>query len=210
MLYTVLQGDCLSSIAKKHGFADWRVIYDHPNNSEFKKKRPDPNLIYPGDVLFIPDKEPKELPASTGKSTAFKVKVSVTRLRLKVLDAEDDGRIGLAYKLRVGGAEFEGETGDGGLIEHDIPADAATGEIEIESLGVKKQLLIGHLDPIEYVSGYQARLKNLGYDCGPVDGVLGPRTKAAVRAFQRDNPPLVVDGDCGPKTRGMLADVYGC
>ena len=73
MLYTVLQGDCLSSIAKKHGFADWRVIYDHPNNSEFKKKRPDPNLIYPGDVIVLTIGEPMGKPGGTNTMKIVRV-----------------------------------------------------------------------------------------------------------------------------------------
>src|SRR5262249_23211668 len=31
-----------------------RHIYDHPDNAAFRLKRPDPNRIYPGDVLMIP------------------------------------------------------------------------------------------------------------------------------------------------------------
>jgi N-acetylmuramoyl-L-alanine amidase len=58
------------------------------------------------------------------------------------------------------------------------------------------------------VSGCQARLRNLGYDPGPIDGIAGPRTEAAVRAFQRDYS-LTVDGICGPQTRGKLKEVYG-
>ena len=33
----------------------------------------------------------------------------------------------------------------------------------------------------------QQRLADLGYDPGPVDGVVGARTRAAIRAFQKDN-----------------------
>ncbi len=35
------------------------------------------------------------------------------------------------------------------------------------------------------VAFYQTRLADLGYDPGPIDGNLGGRTKAAIRAFQR-------------------------
>ena len=53
--YTVVSGDTLTKIAKQHGFDDWRVIYNHPSNAAFKAKRPDPDKIFPGDVIVIPD-----------------------------------------------------------------------------------------------------------------------------------------------------------
>lgn len=49
----------------------------------------------------------------------------------------------------------------------------------------------------------QAALIELGYDPGPVDGIWGPRTRAAVKAFQRD-AGLVADGVVGPKTRAAM------
>jgi hypothetical protein len=56
--YTVKRGDTLTRIANRHGFRNWRAIYDHPDNAGFKRLRPNPNLIYPGDVIQIPDSGP--------------------------------------------------------------------------------------------------------------------------------------------------------
>lgn len=53
------------------------------------------------------------------------------------------------------------------------------------------------------VHGLQARLKALGFDPGPIDGVRGPRTISATKAFQASRG-LVADGIVGPKTRGAL------
>lgn len=39
----------------------------------------------------------------------------------------------------------------------------------------------------------QAGLAKLGYDPGPADGIWGPKTETAIRAYQRDNS-LLVDG----------------
>lgn len=43
----------------------------------------------------------------------------------------------------------------------------------------------------QLVADTQYSLTNLGYDPGPVDGLMGPGTRAAVRAYQRDAGLLV-------------------
>jgi LysM domain len=53
--HTVRTGETLATIARKYGHSDWKTIYDHPANAEFQRKRPNPNIILPGDVIFIPD-----------------------------------------------------------------------------------------------------------------------------------------------------------
>ena len=49
----------------------------------------------------------------------------------------------------------------------------------------------------------QQKLKNLGYYTGAIDGIIGTKSKSAIRRFQRDYG-LVVDGIIGPKTLGAL------
>ncbi|MBP6216492.1 MAG: peptidoglycan-binding protein [Luteimonas sp.] len=49
----------------------------------------------------------------------------------------------------------------------------------------------------------QAGLRKGGFDPGAVDGVFGPRTEAAVRAFQSERG-LAVDGIVGPRTWAAL------
>ena len=210
MQYIVQPGDCLSSIAQKHGFGNWRIIYNDPNNADFRLTRPNPNLIYADDILFIPDKKPKEIEIPTASSSVFIVNLVRTHLRLRIVNLNDEPRGGLAYKLRVGSLQKEGTTSADGMIDEEIPADVTSGALEIASIGVSKSLQIGHLDPIDTISGIQGRLKNLGYDCGPIDGIKGRKTTAAIRAFQRDNSPLEVDGICGPKTKAILTDRHGC
>lgn len=49
----------------------------------------------------------------------------------------------------------------------------------------------------------QIALKNAGFDPGPLDGIAGPKTRFAIRAFQAKNG-LEVDGIAGPKTCAKL------
>lgn len=54
------------------------------------------------------------------------------------------------------------------------------------------------------VKDIQRALRGLGLYWGRIDGDYGPRTKAAVKSFQRMNPPLEVDGVAGSETLAEL------
>lgn len=53
------------------------------------------------------------------------------------------------------------------------------------------------------IKAAQQELKDLGYYTGTVDGSFGPKSKAALKAFQEDNG-LKVDGELGPKSKAAL------
>lgn len=59
------------------------------------------------------------------------------------------------------------------------------------------------LDPPSELTGAQGRLVNLGYPCGGVDGELGPRTREALQAFQKDHG-LNVTGELDGATIARL------
>jgi len=50
----------------------------------------------------------------------------------------------------------------------------------------------------------QTALKNAGYYSGAIDGKIGPMSKKAIEAFQKDNN-LKADGKVGPKTWAVLS-----
>jgi Putative peptidoglycan binding domain/Transglycosylase SLT domain len=53
------------------------------------------------------------------------------------------------------------------------------------------------------VAGLQVALRAFGLYVGPIDGIAGPQTTQATRAFQR-RAGLVADGVAGPRTRRAL------
>jgi N-acetylmuramoyl-L-alanine amidase len=190
--YVVKQGDCLSSISARFGFSSYRAVYDAPENAEFKRKRPNPNLIYPGDVLVIPDKEAKEIEVASGARYRFKLAVKPTWLRLEI-KVDDPHR----YLLEVGEASFRGKTDGTAPIEHQVDPLEHDGTIRLWPDGddapdeppddaIRWSLQLGGLDPVDEVSGVQGRLSNLGYYDGPINGTVDDLTTAAIRWFQRD------------------------
>ncbi len=58
------------------------------------------------------------------------------------------------------------------------------------------------------VAELQSRLGRLGFDCGRVDGILGPRTARALADFQ-SNCGLNADGVCGTDTVRSIIRVSG-
>ncbi len=214
LTHTVRQGECLSSIARSYGFEDWRFIYWHPTNDEFRQKRPNPNVIYPGDELFIPDPE-GESPCATDQKHTFELKRDSTLLRLLLDDSNDRPITDAPYTLAIGPlAPLEGKTDGEGRLEHEIPPETVTAILNVYPAGKKNppivwELSVGSLDPVEQVKGFQARLNNMAYESGPVDGIQGPLTTGAVKRFQTKQK-IQVDGIVGPQTRGKLKEVHGC
>jgi putative peptidoglycan binding protein len=210
--HIVKQGECLSRIAHQYGFNDYRTVWNDSANSDLRSKRPNPNLLHPGDQVCIPDKRPKDESRDTGTTHEFSVRRQPRLLRLKLL--YDDGRpiANADYHIQGEGFDRKGTTNADGMLEERIALHSELSTLEIA--GVTWNMKIAHLNPLDDVadrgvSGYQQRLRNLGYDPGPIDGIDGPRTKAAVRAFQSDNPPLQIDGICGPKTKAKLKELHG-
>lgn len=70
--YTVQAGDTLTAIANRFGFASWREIYYHPANEPFRRKRPNPDRIFPGDVLIIPGRPGDITPLPTNTRAHFR------------------------------------------------------------------------------------------------------------------------------------------
>jgi peptidoglycan hydrolase-like protein with peptidoglycan-binding domain len=61
---------------------------------------------------------------------------------------------------------------------------------------------------LDGLDGVQKALSKLGFDPGKIDGVDGPNTQKAVRAFQA-HALIDIDGKVGKQTRQALASELG-
>ncbi|HWY78325.1 MAG TPA: peptidoglycan-binding protein [Verrucomicrobiae bacterium] len=212
--YTVQQGDHLARIARAFGFSDWQTIWKHPNNANLKNKRQNPNVLYPGDLLYIPDRQSREESCSTDKKHGFVMKTSDLKLRLTLRDQYENPIANASCNLILGAKSDTVTTDGSGKIEVDIQPDDHDGiliiqdaETPFESTPISFR--IGDLDPVLETSGQVARLNNLGYFAGDIKQPDPATFQSAVEEFQCDNN-LTVDGICGPNTQAKLKQVHGC
>lgn len=215
-VYLVEQGDCLSSIAARFGFNSYHSIYDHPDNADFKKRRPNPNVIYPGDLLYIPDLQLKQVDCPTDQVHRFCVTKPLVKLRIRVLDHERKPYKHKKYKITIdlSSQMSTGYTTAEGLAEALIPANVIDGKLQLwltddpeAQASIMMPLQIGHLDPADEVTGVQARLNHLGFDCGVVDGILGLKTRSALSRFQKAHE-LKDTGEIDEPTRDKLLELH--
>jgi len=215
--HNVSQGECISSIASKYGFTI-QTIVNHSPNEELKRKRPNLNILFPGDQVFIPEIRIEKTSGATGQMHRFVLKQTpVKRLRLAMEDAEGNRLSNCSFELQIGERMERGKTTGNGMIEKDVPVDLteATLKLEVNQIRYTWELKIGYLNPAantpdEGVSGIQARLQNLGFYAGPVDGITSSQTEDAIKTFQEMNPPLEVDGSSNKATLEKLIALHGC
>jgi len=213
--HIVVQGEHLAGIAEQYGFTSYRVIWNHPNNQQLKSKRKNPNVLFPGDRVFIPDLKPANYLRNTDKTHKFRLKGDPLQLRL-VLEDQYEKPVDSASCLLVIGTAAHRLTTDGkGKLVLPIPPSTHEASLVIQHApqtpydGVTIPVKVGDLDPVEEISGQQARLTNLGYFYGKVAGNSSPDFVSAVEEFQCDHG-LKVDGKCGPVTQAKLKEVHGC
>ena len=205
--HVVQQGECLGSLAERYGVA-WRHIWSLSENYLLRSRERTPNLLFPGDVIHIPDRDVREEVRPTDQRHKFVRPGYPLRLRLRILAAGKPVK-NERYLLEVDGLVREGSTDSDGVLDKPIPAQATAGVLLLGKERLRLDLEIGSLDPISEVSGAQARLHNIGYDCGAIDGHLGALSRSAVLAFQ-ETSGLPQNGEPDAATRERLVTKHGC
>jgi hypothetical protein len=204
--YRVKTGDCVSSIAHRNGLF-WETIWNHPENQSLKSERVTHTKLYPGDEIFVPTIVLRDESCSTDAKHRFRRKGVPVIFRVQIMRngipiADED------FEFEIDGQEFEGTTDSDGYVEQKIPPNAQRGRILIPNQDIEAEFRLGYLDPVSTVAGVQARLANLGYDCGKVDDDYGERTRNAIAAFQHRHK-LDGSGDINEETRSKLVEMHG-
>lgn len=204
--HVVVQGESIGSIADLYGFY-WGTIWNDPANAGLREQRADPNVLYPGDVVHVPEKGAKVVPAATGRTHRFRLKGVPSMFRLRILRDDGSPRAGVSYRVIIDGAVVQsGVLGDDAMLAFPVSPRARTATLVFGEGAAAEEysLRFGHLDPITTVSGVKARLNNLGYDAGPEDGPWDESATAALKRFQEALGQMEPSGELDDDTRAAL------
>lgn len=211
--HVVRQGECVSSIAHQRGL-DPKQVWDHADNAELRERRGDPSMLLPGDRLALPEpRERTSFSISPGGTHTFKATIPSHEIKLELKDGSEPRR-NKRCTLVIDGVTSETTTNAQGILEFRIHASTRYGTLTIHeekhghTFDETFRLDFGGLDPATEVSGVQSRLRSLGFNVGPVDGELGPRTREALEHFQRKND-LSVTGEPDQATQDKLVELFG-
>ena len=205
--HTVGQGESLASIAEHYRFS-WRALWNHPSNADLKRLRRNPNILLPGDSVFVPAKTAEEVSCATDRRHRFLRRGVPSRIQMRLL-AHDVPRRNIRCVLDVDGSLSEVTTDNNGCLSIVVPPTARSARLRVGDGDGAQQfaIAVGNLNPITEISGVQGRLRNLGIRC-PSSGQWDEGTQQAVRAFQAKHD-LCQTGEMDEDTRNRLREVHG-
>lgn len=162
--HTVVAGECFHSIAAATGHF-WETLWEHPQNRDVRLKRGSPHVLLPGDSVFVPPIEPKQIHAATDSLHRFVLKGIPIDFELKILNANKP-RAGVPYTISIEDRLAEGKVPEDGILRLRIKPSDRTGWLVLRPSGREEEkytLDFGHLDPAHSPSGAKARLRNMGF-----------------------------------------------
>jgi len=208
--HIVRQGEHLDRLAFLRG-ADPDEVWNDPSNADIKAKRASKDVLYPGDVVHLPEGEQEGLALEQGTTNRYTADVPKRTLRVTV-NSQKGPYANEPYEVhglpsRPGAAPPKGTTGANGEVELSVPILLREIGVFLPNPNITYLFRIGDVDPMSEPTGAQKRLENLGY--------LEPGTphdpeavEAALRAFQHKNG-LPVTGQLDQATQNKLVEASG-
>lgn len=202
--YIVRQGEYLKNIAWRHGIPKDNIWYQ-PKNESLRAERPDPNLLNPGDVMFVLPPKRNARVVRLGSENQYLTVVVRVSVKVELHDAKGTPYAVLPFVVEGVTESIRGSTDGAGVVKFEAPIDCESVILRLPTLQRVLRVDIGHLDPVSEESGVRTRLEHLGY--------LRPSAEAsaltdAVRVFQGERG-LEVTGDLDDDTRAALVKTHG-
>lgn len=210
--YVIRQGDYLTKLAHLSGF-DADSVWSDPKNAELRSSRPDPSMLRPGDVLFVPDEPKRPLRLNPKENNVFVARVPTVKVSV-VVCSDDEPIRDEPYVVLGIGDESPKKTDGEGRVEVEVPVHVREVLVRFVDRKTEMRIAIGDLDPPDTPTGVRMRLASLGYHADKVEGADrsiahdDDALQGAVVAFQRANG-LEATGEVDDATRAALVEAHG-
>ena len=204
--HIVKDGEHLPGISERYGFRNHMTVWDRPENAGLREQGRLPEILLPGDEIFIPEQTRETVVGSTGQFHAIVLRSERLELRLRVRDLGAQPIADAECRLSVGVEAAQNLTTDAdGRVNQ--PIARSTSRAVLTLANDTFDVAVGALDPNDTPTGWRARLVNLGYlESDESD----PRElQAAVEEFQCD-VRLPLTGKMDDLTRAKLLLEHGC
>jgi hypothetical protein len=206
--YVVRQGDYLTKLAATMGF-DRDAVWNDDANRELRDRRPNHDILQPGDVLYVPTPQAETGPqVSPNTHNRFKARIPTVDVKLRLRGAGNAALASKAYEVYGTGRLIEGTTDGEGVAAFSVPVRVRTVSLVLTESRQAYALRIGDMDPIEETTGVRKRLEHLGYlSARPEDGT-DLALREGVRRFQA-SAQLTASGEIDQATRDALVRAHG-
>lgn len=209
--YVVRQGDYTGLLAARFG-VDADTLWGDPANRALAERRPDRDVLAPGDILHVPERPAASRPVQVHTTNRYRARVPTTTL--SVLLRHDQRPLASERCLvhGAGRAPLERVTDGEGRLQLELPVHVREVTVLVVDRNLSCPVRIGHLDPPTQTSGARQRLAQLGYlaRLGVQAGheASGALVRSALRLFQRDQG-VAPTGELDASTADLLRSAHG-
>lgn len=204
--YVVKQGDYLTQLAHDLGF-DKDAVWNDDKNADLRASRPNPEMLYPGDVVYLPDQSPTPSPMAQGTENGYAA--DVPTVKVTVTFSNEDPAQSLANEAyEVDGLPVTSGTTDGnGEASFDVPVIVRDFTVTFTAKEYAFHILVGSVDPPTEESGLRFRLANLGFYRRVADDEDADALAGAISDFQKANS-ITVTGAIDDATRDAIVAAH--
>ena len=203
--YVIRQGDHMRKLAVQHGF-NAAAVWSDPQNARLSQQRASMDILYPGDVLLIPEPIREWWPVELGQVNRFVASIETVPIQT-VICHRGALLANASYRVRELPELGELSTDARGCVRFESPATLAAATLDFEEPPLRLVLQIGHLDPADTSSGLRQRLFHLGHL--PTTAAPERDVRAAIAMFQLTRVGLEANGEVTPETRQAITEEHG-
>jgi hypothetical protein len=218
--YVVRPGDYLTAIAHARG-AKSDEIWQHPANARLRGLRKSPELLAPGDVIYLPIVAPKWLPVAIGEKNTFVAHVPRVDVHVVLKNSNGQPLAGKSVTTSPPLGPSPLTTDGSGALTMSVPCDVKLVRATLTDPNLTFDIRIGYLDPHDVTTGAVSRLRQLGYVADESPLLARPRSyleglhptdvplRQGVAAYQASKQTTAT-GDLDAQVMQQLHDDYGC